>query len=377
VSGGPRDGTRFRQIEVELLEYASGDGRPGELAGFLERAGARPSVLSKFALATGSDLGAPAGGVEIGPDPASGFVAVIRRDLDALLLADCRLRVAADAGSDGTPGLAEAASAVAALRRLRSDLRTMEPVLDPAWSAQVAEPLRSAAASLNRLTDADSLLLRLETAAGQESGLLVGSQEPGDMDHLLQRLGSERHLRWLQTRSDLAAGSYLQTLERLREAAVRPRLTARYGPGGAPLDLLALVAANWRVVTDGLAGQGVEGDLASLRSLCGRVGRLRYSAEAAAALASRRRGSARMGRRALALQAALESVLDSARAAATLSEMATHPSCTPSAAFAAGRVSGLIEVEGRARREELPALVERLAGPRLVDWVEKVESGRR
>src|SRR5438105_15341635 len=105
---------------------------------------------------------APPARASVGPvTPTGGVATVIRDALDAsvqrLLLADPIARVGED-----PEGVHQARVAT---RRLRSDLRTFAPLLDPAWVTSLRDELRWLGAELGGAREAEVLLGHLRNRA--------------------------------------------------------------------------------------------------------------------------------------------------------------------------------------------------------------------
>ncbi|HLH29475.1 MAG TPA: CYTH and CHAD domain-containing protein, partial [Acidimicrobiales bacterium] len=226
VRGGPRDGLRFREVEVELTDGAPGDrpveGRPGghvpERAGdleavlrALEAAGARRHEVSKLATALGRD-GSPAPRPE--PGRRAALEAVVRHTLgsglDRLLDQDVRIRL-----EPSRPPVAAVHQARVATRRLRSDLKTFRPALDEVWVRHVRDELRVVGTALGRVRDLDVLAETLR-AAGEPAVDAVGLRE------LLARVDGQRRAAAEALAERMADPHYLRLLDRIDAAAQSP-----------------------------------------------------------------------------------------------------------------------------------------------------------
>ncbi len=160
VSGGPRDGLRFRQVELELA-----DDRPrrsvsrelDQVVRVLRKAGARHDGSPKLARALGKEAGStPHAVAQADVGTRSSLEAVIRHSindgLDRLLDHDYRLRLSAY-----DPPAYDIHQARVATRRLRSDLRTFRPALDPVWVRHTRDELRWIGSALGNVRDVDVL----------------------------------------------------------------------------------------------------------------------------------------------------------------------------------------------------------------------------
>jgi len=132
------DGThvtkRFHQIEIELVgsaETSALDSICRVLHG--EGAGA-PNPIPKNVLAIGDDAAEPElAAPEIGPDSTAGDVvrAAFAKSVELFIRCDAKLRLSDDAET--------VHHARVAIRRLRSDLRTFQPLLEQQWASALRD----------------------------------------------------------------------------------------------------------------------------------------------------------------------------------------------------------------------------------------------
>jgi CHAD domain-containing protein len=179
---------------------------------------------------------------------------------------------------DGAVRLGHDAEAVhqarVATRRLRSDLRTFSPLLDERWLADLRRDLSELADDLGRVRDADVLLERLAHAAQDVD-------DPAAAERVLDVLRADR----LRGRRELLGAmertAYLELLERLIEAASRPRLVRGAGERASTV-LPSRVRKNWRKLkrsVQALPAQPSDDQLHMIRIAAKRA---RYAAEAVA-----------------------------------------------------------------------------------------------
>ena len=172
VVEGRRIVSRFRELEVEALA----DGVPLEsLAEQLRRAGATDAEpIPKVVRALGSratatpDISAIA--LPSDPTMADALAASIADALLRLLRNDPLTR---QGDAEGLHQLR------VSLRRLRSDLRTLEEIVEPAWLGRIEPDLRTVADALGEARDLDVLIARL--AAGRrraEQGARAALRRP-------------------------------------------------------------------------------------------------------------------------------------------------------------------------------------------------------
>ena len=263
--------TQFRQLELELVP--GGRGPVDEVLGQLRNAGARPDNEPKLAKAVAalpaldSDKLVPRlkGHVRIG-DVAR---ACIADGLNRLLDHDYRLRVAPSA-----PAVLDVHQARVATRRLRSDLKTFRPLLDPIWVDFVRGELKWVGETLGQLRNVDVLMDILATA--------TSPREPGRQK--LQRALAEQRAAAAQQLGDvLASGRYLDLLDRLRSAADLPPLCDEPSPLRlADHALPGLVGRQWRALHRRVRKAGDDPSDGQLHQIRIAAKQLRYAAEAAA-----------------------------------------------------------------------------------------------
>jgi inorganic triphosphatase YgiF len=187
VMGGPRDGLRFRQVELELHDADTKVVR--KVTARLKGVGLSPETTPKLGRAMGFPT-SPATGRGLGPNSSLGDVvrAVVSEGLTRLLEHDWRLRVAVDDAA-----AEDIHQARVATRRLRSDLRTFDAVLDPVWVSHVRSDLKWLGSALGDVRDADVLAGQLE-GAPDEIGLQLASQRGEAGKRMSAVLADDRYL---------------------------------------------------------------------------------------------------------------------------------------------------------------------------------------
>ncbi len=147
VVGGPRDGLRFRQVELELHGAMKSTARA--VTARLEETGLVPEASQKLALAMGLESAVVS--PRLGQRSLISDVVrtALRQSLDRLLEHDWRLRLALP---DAVP---EDVHQAAATRRLRSDLKTFRALLDPIWVSHVRSDLKWFGSALGEVRDID------------------------------------------------------------------------------------------------------------------------------------------------------------------------------------------------------------------------------
>ncbi|HET6963659.1 MAG TPA: CYTH and CHAD domain-containing protein [Acidimicrobiales bacterium] len=373
VTSGPRAGLRFRQIELELLSQdpSGGEGTPAQrVVDELRRVGAQPGGGSKFAMAAGLDEGPDEDGAvpdRKGTDVPSAVKEILAADLARLLEWDYRLRVPDRAGDAAALDVEAVHQARVAARRLRADVRTLAPVLDPVWVGHVKSDLKWLGGLLGRLRDEDVLVERIR-AHGDGS---AGAADEEAVEELVTLLRRDRHLGAAELCEALASARYADLLDRVHAAADAPPLSEPAG-GDAPPDslqaaLTSALSTRWRLFSTELAEVGPHPGDDTLHHLRIRAKRLRYAAEASEPyIGGRARRTARAAKR---VQSVLGDLHDASVAARTLREMASHPSVTPAVAYVAGRIAGRAEGDTERLREAWRKAAGKLAAGKAAKWL--------
>jgi CHAD domain-containing protein len=286
------------------------------------------------------------------------------------VLADGLTRLQANEAGVGSGDVEAVHQMRVAVRRLRSDLRTFRPLLQPHWADELSSALRPLAASLGAVRDLDVLVARFETR---------GADLAADLAPLTADL---RGLR------DMARTALIESLTSPAHAALVARVVAavrepQIGPlahGDARDVLPPLVTAAWRRLArqaDPLAralardpGAPADTDLHRARILAKRA---RYASEAASQFMGRRRGraAARFARRLANVQQLLGEHQDTTGLLRELRDGVTNHSADARMAFAAGR---LFEREAEAATEvraAFPGTWAELRRPRLRRWLDR------
>jgi CHAD domain-containing protein len=243
-----------------------------------------------------------------------------------------------------------------ATRRLRSTLRTFEPLLDPDWTKSLRDDLRDLGRKLGAVRDTEVLLDRLRARAEQ--------LRPDDRD-TAKRVLNELLERWDAARSalhdTLRSEEYTKLLDRLVDAAGDPALVPEAG-GPADDVLPPLVRKPWERLQE--AVETLESDppddaLHDVRIL---TKRCRYAAETVAPVFGKQ---ARAFARAMKdLQDVLGEHQDAVVAGAWLREAAR----SGGDAFVAGELASVEAQAAASSREAAPAAWKALSRKRLRFW---------
>ena len=220
-----------------------------------------------------------------------------------------------------------------AIRRLRSDLRTVAPILDGDWVASVRSELGWIADALGAVRDLDVLRERF---VGQ-----IGVLDSGDLAGF-EALLAELHSQWSEARRKLLvaldSSRYVDLLDRLEFASRTPDFIVDGDRGSSARDVLVRVCrATWKRVVKTVddCGSTSWDDVPEVRlhAIRRRVKHARYGAELATAVVGKR--ASRHARALSRLQDDLGELQDSAVASAWLHDQGRTTS-DPAVAFVAG-----------------------------------------
>jgi CHAD domain-containing protein len=347
---------QFREVEVERMTGSTKLLDKVEAA--LIGAGAkRGKFLAKHARAMGDrasappDLTPPAPAKK--PQPTAGDVVVtaLRKHIEKIFQADPYIRLRNEMPDGDTP----VHQMRVGCRRLRSDLRTFKPLLDPSWADNLRAGASWLAEVLGAARDAEVLRARLQRTATADP---VSPLDPAAVARFDAELAA-RHEDALQALEEvLASDRYTTLLDVLVEAAREPQL----GPAAAePADaaLTRMVAKPWRQLARTGRDRVGAGDLEPLghdddwHSVRIRAKRARYAVESVARL---------VGGDAAALADALTEVQellgehqDAAIAADTWLAIARSDVDDHAVAVTAGRLVERERAAVRRARERFPA----------------------
>ena len=241
-----------------------------------------------------------------------------------LLLADPHARLGLD-----VEGVHQARVAT---RRLRSDLRTVRALVDPAWAVPLREELAWLADALGAVRDADVLTGRLRDA--------LERLDPQDRDGgrlFADRLADQRAAARAELDAVLSSDRYVALLDSLVAACCAPHLVAPDQDGPAEQVLPDLVRGPWRHLRTDVRALGDDPADADLHRVRIRAKRLRYAAELAAGALGRR--AERMATAAARLQTVLGDHHDAVVMERWI-RATVDAATTPPQAFVAGLLAG-------------------------------------
>jgi len=341
VTSGSTRGTVFRQIELEFGVDRSAM-KPQRavvqaVVKAIRKAGARPDRQEKFAKSLG--LGAaPSGTPHLpkgGRHPSMREVVEYSMSLGLarLLEHDIHLRLA-----PADPPARAVHQARVATRRLRSDLTTFGPLLDPVWLDHTKAELKWLGDVLGQVRDVDVLTGRLSGTTGRSATEAAGLEE------LATRLAQQRHILSRELGEALDGQRYGRLVERLRAGAHHPPFSGSGGPrrgkspaADAPAQrvLPGLVHGQWKRLRRTVHHAGHHPSDGQLHRIRIRAKQLRYAAEVATPALGK--GTRRTARRAADLQTLLGEHHDAVAAEAWLRREAERS--TAAASFVAGRLT--------------------------------------
>jgi CHAD domain-containing protein len=337
VLDGRRVAARFRELEAEATQETP-DGLLDSIVDQLRSEGAgKPDPTPKIVRALGQRALEPpeVEVAKLSSNPTAGEVAerAIAASVIRLIRHDVVVRL--DTDPEGVH------QARVATRRLRSDLRTFEPLVSTDWARSLRDELGWLADALGRVRDGDVMLGRMRTRAAS----LPDASAPGTR-RVLASLERERNVAFDELQDAMRSDRYLSLLDLLVAAAREPSLA---GDADLPAKevLPGLVGRPWKKLAKAVKAIGdppLDEDLHAVRI---RTKRARYAAEAVAPVLGQRA-------RAFASDAAdLQDVLgdynDAVVAERRLREWSTHAR-SREAIFAAGELAGLERAAGDAAR---------------------------
>ncbi|PWU21564.1 MAG: CHAD domain containing protein [Candidatus Rokuibacteriota bacterium] len=356
VLEGRRLAARFRELEVEIREETP----PGLLEALVNRlreAGAgAPDPTPKYIRALGPRALQPPE-VPI-PELVSGATAgdVVRRAIASsvvrLIQHDPVVRL--DTDPEGVH------QARVATRRLRSDLRTFRPLIDPSWAAALRDELGWLAGALGAVRDADVLLARI----GRRAARLPESTGRGAL-RVLAALESARGEAYAELLTTLRTEPYLALLDRLVAAGNAPSLLLESDLPAATV-LPGLVRGPWRSLARRVKSLDRTPTDAELHDVRIRTKRVRYAAEAVAPLVGKQART--FAAAAAALQDVLGDLNDAVVAERWLRNWASRSRSLPGV-FAAGELAGLESAAADECRARWRTGWKELSSPRLRAWM--------
>jgi CHAD domain-containing protein len=341
VMDGRRVLARFREVEVELAPDAP-EWIAEEVAKRLREAGADdPAPLPKVVRALGPQAQAP-------PDvhlelPREGARAA--EMVRAALASGLTRLVSHDPGVRLDEDPEEVHQARVATRRLRSDLRTFQSLVDPEWAEGLRRELGWLAAPLGEVRDADVLLDRLRA----ETVRMPGEDRPA-VGALVDRLMASREQSLATLFEALDSKRYVSLLDALVDGVAKPQLTT---DADQPAEEVApaVVAKAWRKLRQSVSDLGPEPPDDQLHRIRIKAKRCRYAAEAVVGVEGR--PAKRFASAVAGLQDVLGRLQDAVVAASWLRDCVTEDTSVDEA-VAIGELLGFATVAAEESRRQWP-----------------------
>jgi CHAD domain-containing protein len=259
----------FQMVEIEFADERSASDVSSIVDRFVN-AGAHPTSQSKVARALGA---AAAAAPDVVVPPVSGsptarevIHAAIARSVESHLLHLPIARV-----GEGTEGVHQAR---VALRRLRSDLRTFSPLLDPIWAAALSAEVRWLGDRLGEVRDADVRIEVLNRVIDEEPSI-----DERDAVALVEYLRIERNQAHARLLEALDSARCAELLDGLVGAAADPR-TAPQADDPSEENIPGLVDRPWRKLRKAVGRLGPRPTHAEIHRIRIKAKRCRYAAEA-------------------------------------------------------------------------------------------------
>ena len=353
---GFRRGPTLHQIEIEAASSHADRLMDGMSEALIE-AGATPTDHAKIADVLGRSLPAP----EIVEPPSGPKISIC--DLVRIAIGSGAIRLlendpAARFGSD--PEAIHQARV--ATRRLRSDLKTLEPLLDPAAAEWLRDELAWVGELLGAVRDLDVLIDRVEELAATH-GL-----EPRAVSAIVTELKDDRRRHHAKLVQGLGSRRYVKLVDALIDAAAVPPLADGVdGERPARRRLRKLVRKTYGRLARGVARMDSDPSDADLHEIRKRAKRARYAAELATDALHEDAGP--LAERLADLQDVLGELQDGVVAEKRLTMLVRSGRLTGESAFAAGMVACLEGEIRSAARDRWPAAWEAARRKRLRKWL--------
>jgi CHAD domain-containing protein len=361
VYHGRRLASRFREVEVEVEDDAPADLLAAVVARLRDAGAGEPDNTPKVVRALGPRALEPLPGAAVPVDSRSTIGEVVQA---AVANALARM-VAHDPGVRLGDDPEDVHQARVGTRRLRSDLRTFRPLLDPEWVAGLREEAGWYAGLLGEVRDTEVLMERLEHQAQT-----LPKEDAAAVKPIVARLAKEREAARERLLEGMDSPRYVDLLNRLTEAAGQPQF-ASYGkddgPGRRAADALpALVFRPWKRLAKAvneLPEVPADEQLHAVRILAKHT---RYAAEAAAGVIGK--PATAFAKQIAAVQTVLGDHQDACVTEDWLRRAAPKIRSTREAMLV-GQLVGLQRAEAREKRALWPEVWARASARDLRRWI--------
>ena len=251
-----------------------------------------------------------------------------------------------------------------ATRRLRSDLKTLEPLLRRSAAARIRDELHWIGGLLGSVRDADVLIERVE-----ETGRTLRLR-PDATSAIVTELERDRRWSHRELVAALASRRYTTLVQNLIDASDAPPLADGVdGERRARPRMGNLIDKSWRRVSRAVKRLETEPDDAALHEIRKRAKRARYAAELAAAATDEGGGADRLADRLADVQDVLGELQDAVVADERLESLVRDARITGGAAFAAGKLACTMGQARSDARDRWPAAWEAAKTKRLRRWL--------
>jgi CHAD domain-containing protein len=247
-------------------------------------------------------------------------------------------------------------------RRLRSDLKTLEPLLDRAAVASIRDELRWIGELLGSVRDADVLIASV-VDVGRRLRLA-----PDAMSAIVTELEQDRRRSHHELVDALDSRRYVALVQALVDSTERPPLADRVdGDLRAQPRVRKLVGKSWRRLSRSVKQLDDDPDDAALHEIRKRAKRARYAAELAAATLEDKAG--RFADRLADLQDVLGELQDAVVAESRLASMVRDERISEGAALVAGKLGRAYDEARSDTRRRWRASWEAARKKRLRRWL--------
>lgn len=354
---------KFREVEVELAPDVADDKLLTAVVDRLKESGCRPAkqTVPKIIHALGDRA-------QAAPDVVAhevGRKASIHAVVGAVIASSVVRLIGFDPGVRLGDEPEDLHQFRVATRRLRSDLRTFGPLLDPTWATRLRDEIRWLDSTVGAVRDADVLGARLTSRCQQ-----LPAADAAAGRRLLRHLDEEAAQARLALAATLSSDRYITLLNALAAAAAAPMSAADvlgdvHEDRATHVAIAGLVRKPWRQLrraADLLTPDSDDEDLHRVRILAKRC---RYAADAAVPVFG---DDARRFADAVAdVQTVLGEHQDTVVAEAWLRAAAK---AIPSARLATGALIALEWPDRTRAREQLPKIWKKASKRSLQGWLD-------
>jgi len=256
-----------------------------------------------------------------------------------------------------------------ATRRLRSDLRTFGPLLDPVWMESLRSEVKWLGGELGVAREAEVLLGHLRDRARS-----LPCDDERAVSTVLDNAAGDREAAQARVAAVMCSPRYLDLVDRLVQGAIAPRVRPE-ALAATRADVTALARKPWKKLRRDHAALGEHPSDPTLHALRIRAKRARYAVEAVAGVVEGdepQKFAAALTR----VQDVLGAHQDAVVAQQWLSQHVTGAAARrngdgPSAAeiFAVGKLAGLLQADALEATAALPHAWKKVSKKHLREWM--------